>query len=192
MENVEIEIRLQIKNAKPLFAFLKKKAAFKGQKHQVDDYFVPAHRDFLSKKPIEEWLRLRESEGKFSINYKNWHYESDGKSHFADEYETVVEDVAQLRKIIEALNFKKIVTVDKVRQTYIFEDYEIAIDSVKDLGDFVEIEFKGETKNIDPKKITTEMVSFLKEVGRTGMSKNYQGYPFLLLFPKEAKFEEID
>ena len=139
---------------------------------------------------MKEWLRLRDSGGKHSINYKNWHYDESGKSHYCDEYETKIEDLTQLKKILDVLNFKSIVKVDKLRKTWIYKDYEVAVDSVKELGDFVEIEYIGKNEKADPKKITEEMISFLKDVGCEKIKRNYVGYPFQLLFPEEVKYEE--
>jgi len=79
--SIEVEIQVQVENTGKLLAFLKKEGRFLGEKHQIDKYFTPAHRDFTKVRPINEWLRLRDSSGKFYINYKNWHREKDGRSH---------------------------------------------------------------------------------------------------------------
>jgi adenylate cyclase class 2 len=189
MENTEIEIQVNIENSKSLIDFLEKNAEFKSENHQVDEYFSPAHRDFIKVKPINEWLRLRNSNDKYFINYKNWYREKDGKSYHCDEYETKIEDLVKLKNIFSVLNFKPLVTVDKIRKIWVYKDYEVAVDSVKNLGDFVEIEYIGKGK-VDPKEITKEMVDFLKSVGCGKIKRDYQGYPFMLLFPHEVKFEE--
>jgi len=190
MKNIEIEIQVNIENSKPLMAFLKKNANFKSEKHQIDEYFSPVHRNFTEVRPVVEWLRLRDSSGKHSINYKNWHHDQSGKSNHCDEYETKIEDLNQLRKMLDVLNFKSIAKVDKLRKTWIYKDYEVALDSVKGLGDFVEIEYIGKDEKVNPKKITEEMINFLKDIGCGKIERNYVGYPFQLLFPEEVKFEE--
>jgi len=190
MNDVEIEIQVNIENSKPLVEFLKKSGEFKSEEHQIDEYFSPAHRNFIEVRPTKEWLRLRDSDGKYSINYKNWLYNEDGKSYHCDEYETKIEDLTQLKKILDVLDFKPLVKVDKIRKIWTYKDYEIAADSVKRLGDFVEIEYIGKDEKIDPKKVTEEMVNFLKSVGCGKIKRNYVGYPFQLLFPSEVKFEE--
>lgn len=189
-DNKEIEIQVQIKNSVNLFSFLEKEADFIGEKHQIDRYFTPAHKNFIEPRPIKEWLRLRDSSGKFSINYKNWHYDANGKSNYCDEYETPIESLEQMENIISALDIKEVVAVDKFRKLYLYQEYEIAVDSIKDLGDFVEIEFKGNANNRDPAEITGEMVTFLKKIDCGKISRNFVGYPFQLLFPKEVVFEE--
>lgn len=186
--NIEIEIQVKVEKLKPLMRFLKAKADFQGEKHQIDEYFSPIHKDFLSVRPVSEWLRLRSADGQFSINYKNWHHEKDNKSYYCDEFETKIGSAERAKRILSALNFKSIVTVDKLRKIYTYKDYEIAIDSVKGLGDFVEIEYIGKDSKADPKKITAEMIDFLKKTGCGKIKRNYGGYPYLLLFPKEVKY----
>ena len=189
MNNTEIEIQVNIENSKSLIDFLEKNADFKKENRQIDEYFFPSHRDFTGIRPIKEWLRLRDSGGKYSINYKNWYFDENGKSHYCDEYEVGIEDLSQFEKILNVLNFKLLVKVDKMRKVWTCENYEIAIDSVKGLGDFVEIEYIGKEKKVDPEKITEEMVNFLKSIGCGKIKRNYVGYPFQLLFPEEVKYE---
>lgn len=190
-DNKEIEIRVKIEKSGALLEFLKNKAQFTGEKHQIDKYFTPVHRNFLGLKPASEWLRLRDSSGKYSITYKNWHYEADGKSHYCDEYETKIDDLEQLEKIFQVLDLKEVITVDKLRQTYRYEDFEIALDSVKNLGDFVEIEYKGQLSGQDPAKVAKKMLDFLKEIGCGKIRRDFVGYPFQLLFPKDIVSEEV-
>src|SRR4051812_20195335 len=103
MKDIEIEIQVRVGDKHKLEAFLQQEATFTGEDHQKDEYFTPAHRDFTSVKPIDEWLRLRESAG-YSITYKKWHHDQDGKSRYCDEYETKLDDVGQMRKIFAAID----------------------------------------------------------------------------------------
>ena len=187
--NIEIEIQVNIENSVPLIYFLKAQGVFVHEIHQVDEYFSPAHDNFLAVRPVARWLRLRQSDKGNSFNYKNWYFDENGKSNHCDEFETKIEDINSTRKILEALNFKNIAVVNKLRKIWTFKDYEIAIDSVKGLGDFVEIEYIGKDSNIDPKKTTDEMILFLKNLGVGKITRNHVGYPFILLFPDEVKYE---
>lgn len=65
----EIEIQVQIENINGLNKFLKEKANFVNKEHQIDKYFSPKDKKFLKVRPVVEWLRLRDSSGKQSINY---------------------------------------------------------------------------------------------------------------------------
>jgi adenylate cyclase class 2 len=189
-QDKEIEVRVRIENSENLFLFLQEKAEFTGEKHQTDKYFVPAHKNFTEVRPVKEWLRLRDSSGKYSVNYKNWHFDEDGKSHYCDEYETPVENIEQMEKILAALDMKKIVVVEKVRKTYMYQNYEIAIDMVTGLGDYVEIEYKGEVKDQKPAEVANGMIEFLKKIDCGKIQRDYVGYPFQILFPSEIVSEE--
>lgn len=189
MKDVEIEIQVRVSDRQALEKFLEEKAKFSGEKYQKDEYFTPAHRDFVSIRPAAEWLRLRDS-GKGDITYKKWHYGADGKSKYCDEYETSVGDVEQIRKIFAALDVKPIITLEKARKTWRYKDYEVALDHVTGLGDFVEVEYKAQVE-VDPKTITDDMIAFLKQVGCGTIERNFVGYPFMLLYPSEVEFEEV-
>jgi len=186
----EIEIQVRLTTASPLIKTLGINGLFQYEKRQVDEYYIPPHRDFTGVRPIKEWLRLRDASGAYSLNYKNWHYDADGKSDYCDEYETPLQDIEQARNIFTALNYKKIVTVDKVRKAWLYQDWEVAIDRIQGLGDFVEIEYKG-SANPDPRAETKKMVAWLKSIGVENIERNYLGYPFQLLFPGEVEWEEM-
>ena len=188
--NKEIEIQVRISNSQPLLDFLEKNGEFKYSNRQVDEYYTPAHRDFASIDPIKEWIRLRDSDGEFSINYKNWHYDSDGKSRYCDEFETVIGDLDQLRKIFTAINLKVLVKVHKQRRVWNYKNYEIAVDRVEGLGDFVEIEYKG-VDNADHKAITDGMIKFIKDIDCGEIRRNYRGYAYMLLYPDKTIPEEL-
>lgn len=190
MKDTEIEIQVNIENIKPLIDFLDKNADFQKEICQTDEYFSPKGKKFIKHRPVKEWLRLRNSDGTYYINYKNYYYDKNGKSVYCDEYETKLEDIDKLNKIFKALNYESLVIVDKTRKVWTYKDYEISIDSVKNLGDFVEIEYINKNKKQDPKRITDKMVSFLKDIGCGRIKRNYVGYPFQLMFSEEVKFEE--
>ncbi len=189
MTDREIEIQVQVDNIGALLDFLKANARFQAKHRQIDEYFTPVHRNFLEVGPAVEWLRLRDSNGIFSVTYKNWHADKDGRTKYADEYETKIESLEQLRKIFTVIDIKPLITVDKERDIWLYKDYEVAIDKIKGLGDFVEIEYKGNSHELNPKEVTTEMVKFLKDVGCGAIKRNYVGYPFMLLYPDEIKLD---
>lgn len=186
--DIEIEIKVKVDNVTPLIALVEKEGHYEGEVNQIDEYFTPAHKNYVSAFPINEWLRLRNEDGKFSINYKKYHRDDDGKSLYCDEFETQVGAIDKIEKIFGALGIKSLVKVEKSRRQWAYKDYEIAIDSVAGLGEFVEIEFNG--KSAEPKRTTSEMVTFLKglDVGR--IQQNHQGYPFMLLFPEKVEYHD--
>jgi adenylate cyclase class 2 len=189
MKNIEVEIQVEIENVKPLIDLMENKADFLYEDHQIDQYYTPAHRDFASIEPIKEWLRLRDSDGKYSITYKNWYRDENNRSGHCDEYESGLEKIDQLEKILNVLDFKPVVKVDKLRRAYRYKEYEVAIDKVEGLGSFVELEYKSDTDK-DPKQIILEMTTFLKSLGLGKIIRNHVGYAAKLLMPKSDHLEE--
>jgi adenylate cyclase class 2 len=177
---MEIEIKVNVQNSANLLQLLKQEGALKYTDKQIDEYYTPAHRNFTSVAPVVEWLRLRDSNGTFSINYKHWIIEPDGTSNHCTEYETKIENIEAMRNILKVLNFEYLVVVNKERSAWDYKDYEISFDTVEGLGDFVEIEYKGED-SANPKKITDEMMTFLETVGCGKITRDFKGYPYLLL-----------
>jgi len=191
MKDIEIEVQLRVSNTDKLPAFLEGEAEFTGEAYQKDEYLVPPHRDFVAVKPVEEWLRIRESDRENLVNYKKWHYDETGRSTYCDEYETPVEDIDQMRKIFAAIDIKPLITVEKKRKTYRYKDYEVALDEITGLGSFVEVEYKGEDGDVVPTEVTNGMIAWLKEIDCGVIERNYVGYPFMLLYPDEVKFEAV-
>lgn len=177
----EIEIKVRVEDSSALLGFLKEKGEFKGEKHQVDAYYTPAHRNFLDQAPVKEWFRLRQEGSEQSINYKNWHINDDGSTYHCDEYEVNVDDLEKTKLIFDALNFKPLIVVDKTRRIFIYNDFEVELDTVKDLGDYIEVEYKGKNTTATPKEITDSMVNFIESNGAKILERDFSGYPFLLL-----------
>ena len=174
----EIEMKFPLSNPKEMIQRLNKIAKLKLEDvFQKDTYFIPAHRNFLDKKKISEWLRIRETDGKITLNYKNWY--PDG--FHCDEFETIIEDVTALKKIFESLDFKEIMIVEKTRNAWIYKEVEIVIDEVKDLGFFIELEAKT---NLELEKAKKLLYETLKELKAETGEQDFKGYPWRLLEKK--------
>jgi len=189
MKDIEIEIQVRVEKVENLTKFLDMEGKFVAEEYQKDEYFTPAHRNFLEPKQVDEWLRLRKS-SKDSVAYKLWHRNTEGKSTYCDEYETEVADIESMRKIFGVLDIAPIAVVEKKRKIWMYKDWEFAIDSVSGLGDFVEIEYKGH-KQVESEEVIKEMIAFLKKIGVGKIEINQVGYPFLALFGVENQFEEV-
>lgn len=178
---VEIEIKFPLRNAAAVKVFLVNITKESGQvTHQIDTYYNSPTRDFLAPRPVSEWLRIRRVPDGAELNYKNWHKAARGaKSTEADEFETFIGDPEALAKLLRALGFKPLVEVDKIRHAWNYHGTEIAIDEVRDLGSFVEIEAKGEFP--DKAKAKERLYCVLREIKAQVGAQDYQGYPYLLL-----------
>ena len=180
--NVEVEVKVKINN----FEEIKKAVSVKGKLikaiNQVDEYYVPVHRDFFNQKPHPtEWLRIRTNPDKAVLEYDlSVNKKENGEQDYAQEYETEVGNPEELRKILNFLDFKKIITVDKQREYWQCGDIEVALDEVKGLGFFIEAEAKGNFKDVIEAK--NACMDFLINIGVKDVKEKqiFKGYPVLL------------
>ncbi|MFC5034311.1 class IV adenylate cyclase [Streptomyces sp. SID13666] len=148
---------------------------------QIDTYYNAPHRDFLAPTTISEWLRVRVEDNTASLNFKRWHpIEAEVKTH-CDEYESAVTDPKAVTLLLDALDYKEIATVDKVREEWTTSDGDIAVafDDVAGLGTFIEFEFKGEADSIEA--ATTRLDDFIATLGAELGKRIHAGYPHLAL-----------
>ena len=129
--NIETEIKLKVGELEyhRLLGIMKEKAKYLGkEKHHATYYNTLNNND---------WFRLRNENGKNVLNYKRVH------ANYSDEYEVIIDNVDNMKKIFELLGLKESVIVEKERIKYLYQNkYEIAFDNVKNLGLFIEIEIK--------------------------------------------------
>jgi len=181
--NIEVEVKVKVDNPEEV----KRKVSSQGKLikaiRQVDDYYIPSHRDFFNQKPQPvEWLRIRTNPDKVIFEYdKSMNKKADGEQEYAEEYETEISNPDEFRKILDFLDFKKVITVDKQREYWMCGDIEIALDDIKGLGYFVEAEAKGNFNSTIEAK--GECINFLEKLGIKDVDKNQikKGYPVLIL-----------
>lgn len=165
--NVEVEIKTQLTKKKftDLEIWLSKNAKFIKTSEHSDDYYTPNYKSFLSPKYPFEWLTVRLRDGKILMNYKHWYPEGIKDTTHCDEYETQVSDAVQLSKILKAIRFTKFITVAKTRKVFNVgnNDIEVALDKVKGLGYFIEVESLRDFGGI--KKTHKMLTEFLHKVG---------------------------
>lgn len=183
LKNIEVELKFPLENYEELKKQLNSIAKPEKQNdYQKDTYYIPPHRNFIREKPISEWLRIRETKNKHSINYKNWHYKDGQETNSCDEFETNIEDIDSLKKIFENLDIKEIIVVEKTRNTWVFKDVEIAIDKVTELGNFIELEAKGNFADIEDAK--KHLYKILDELNAKVGEQDFKGYPYNILEKK--------
>ena len=181
MKNKEIEIKLSIDEYK--YNELKVKferwnldSEFKEQK---DTYFTSQNDDFFENKQNDKCLRIREEKGRCFLNYKHIIFGKNELDINIDEFETEISNSSQLVKIFEAIGIKPTITVHKLRWTYVYENsFEIALDEVKNLGYFVEIEV---IKDYNDTRIANEaLLNIVRELDLDLRSRNMEGYSNLM------------
>jgi adenylate cyclase class 2 len=181
--NIEVEIKIEISDIGQIREKVAKMGKLIKSINQIDDYYIPCHRDFFAQKPFPvEWLRIRQNPDKAIFEYDlSINKDEKGEQECAKEYETEIANPEELRKILGFLDFKKVVTVNKKREYWNCGKIEVALDEIEGLGTFIEAEAKGNFKDNSEAKIAC--INFLESIGIADV-KNKQinkGYPVLFL-----------
>lgn len=95
-------------------------------------------------------------------------------------------DKSRLIDIIKTLGYKEIIRVSKKRRKCRYKGYEICIDKVGDLGDFIEMEKL--TQKGGSEKIQKEMMEFLRRLGVKDKDFIMRGYD-TLMFVKQKRLD---
>ena len=133
-----------------------------GLKHTIDEYYYDPKRKNL--KPdkdnqLSHCLRLRSKNNDYYITYKDDIFDN-GKWLYSNEYETKVESVEMLKEIFKRLGLKKFIEIDNEKEIYKSDKYEIAIENVKGLGIFMEVEYCT-NNDVDITTIKKEIQDFI-------------------------------
>lgn len=171
----EIKIKLSEKEYKYIENTMNSNANFIKMSNQLDTYYEPTYRSFIEGKDvINEWLRIGRRGKKTILTYKNWY------DVYCDEYEVELDDAKNMDRILKILGLKEIAVVDKVRKTYFYLDkYEVALDYVKGLGYYIEIE----VKKYDKEAVLEydDLLRLVKELNLDLKNIDKRGYPYNLI-----------
>jgi adenylate cyclase class 2 len=141
---IEVEVKARVTSFREIRQALGEKARFMGSTHQADTIF--GHPNFLDQesKIVEGGIvsRIRESGDRKVLEFKE--VRRDGK---ALELKHEITDPIKIREFLDKLGFKEAFTINKVRETFLYRDFMVCLDTVEQLGQFIEVE-----ANIDPGK----------------------------------------
>ena len=181
----EIEIKLKVDNLEEL----EKKLADKGLviSKEINQHDIVYSRIDDTHEYTESYegciiVRIRNQNGVSILNLKK---QLSGEMDNL-EYETKVEDGEAMHRILLTLGWKPEVEVKKVRKKGKLGGYEICLDRVEQLGDFVELE-KMTDDNADPEKIRDELFKELEKFGLTKDQEETKGYDTQIYLLKNKK-----
>ena len=169
MQHINIEIKAKCNNHEKIRELLRSRNAnYKGIDHQIDTYFkVNRGRLKLREGNIENYLIYYEREN------KNGPKQSD-----IILFKSTPE--SSLKSILVSANGVLIV-VDKEREIYFIENVKFHIDTIKELGTFVEIEAIDKTGEIGKEKLLEQCNEYLKFFGIPNSDLISVSYSDLLL-----------
>lgn len=149
------------------------------EKRQKDIYFSPQAFPFFGGDIDNECLRIRVLKDKNILSYKKIFFGASSEDIHLEEHETEVMDLDQTKKILKSLRIDEVLTLEKLRHTFIYKDmFEIALDQITELGYFVEIEIKD--FNLSIASANDKLLEIVSELGLDISKRNLDGYAYLL------------
>lgn len=126
-------------------------------------------------------MRVRYENGKHHLNYTDTKYDDKNILLASEEHEIYIENPETAEDFLEKLGYALKVTVTKTRKYFETENFEIVLDNIAELGDFIEIEAKKDFGGAE--KTRQECFAFAKKLGILYDQSKYKsyGYPNLIL-----------
>ncbi len=186
--NIEVEVKMGLssENQQKLELWLAHHALYKGTLHQVEDYLVnPLSAEWEYSHGFKDTMktfRVRRTPKGHYVCHKYCHRDDQNRVTHRDEYETIVADADVVLAVFKALVPGLEVThIEKVRKVYMYNDLEIVLDVIDELGSFVEIEVKSQVADIQS---AHELIySLLKMIGITEYREYSRSYVHMLWNP---------
>lgn len=151
---------------------------YQGMKKTVDEYYYDTKRKTLKpdkNNQLNHCLRLRSKNNKYFITYKDDVFDN-GKWLYSNEYETEISSVDIMKNIFDKLGLTKFIEINNQKETYRYKDYEIVIETVKDLGTFMEVEYCT-NDDVDVIAIKNEINQFISGLGLNVSDELNMGKP---------------
>jgi len=170
------EVEIKAKAKKDTLARLRALGSMTKEVSEKDTYYRHPCRDFAK---TDEALRVRESEGRLLLTYKGPKMDATTKTRQEENMEVFKE----IYPILASLGFKEVRKVEKKRELYTLKDALASFDSVKGLGQFMELEICAEKKSEIP-KAKKKLFSVFSELGFEKNDSITSSYLELLLAKK--------
>jgi len=172
----ENEIKFKIANLTSLLTNLEKKnCKFTKESHQIDTVYVKQETPGIHIVSGEPVVRVRREGNKQWLTLKR--EISDGAFM---EHELETSQSEEIFHILTNLGMKHFVEIDKERKTGTIDDFNICLDKVKNLGDFLEIEYLTELE-WENELAKAKIIALANELGLDTQNIVYKTYNTLLL-----------
>lgn len=164
--SIEVELKVKILSKEEIISKLENLNFIKSSLVvETDTYFTSSHHDFIS---LDEALRIRNvlnkstNETNSVITYKG--AKLDNVSMSRKELETEIKDSKIVKEILENIGFNAVPPLIKERQYLKNNNITACVDTVKGLGEYLELEIIVEN-NSDKEKSLVELENLLLKLG---------------------------
>lgn len=162
----EIEVSFELKNSIEEAQKKLKDLKFIEEQNITDVYFYDPNK-YTSKpsgdRELRECLRLRNINGKYIVSYKIDKFNDKDEYVYSDNtFKEIDDPKAALTQFSES-GLVELVTLNKKRYCYKHNSYDIFIEEVEDLGNFLEVE-KMCTEKAHYEKVKKDLVEYAKSL----------------------------
>lgn len=185
----EIEILVEVKDDIDTVKNKLKDFEYVGLNHTIDEYYYDSLRDDLkpdNNNQLANCLRLRAKNDNYYVTYKNDVFEGE-KWLYSNEYETKIESIEMMKEVFERLGLKKFLEIDNNKEIYKTDKYEIALEDVKDLGIFLEVEYCTD-EDVDVSKIKEGIQEFIDKLEINVSEELNMGKPEMYMHKHNISF----
>jgi len=170
----EIEIKLKVNDLSAIEKKLKELGCLLSEnilQHDVIYSLKDKQAEFNKSKEGDIIIRIRKQDDVAQLNLKKqMSYEMDNI-----EYETEIKNPEAVHQMLMLLGWTPTVEVRKVRRKGKLSDYEICLDEVEELGNYIELE-KLTSDSDDPNKVRQELFEALTPFGLSEKDEEIKGY----------------
>lgn len=136
MEYLETEVKFYLPDIDPIRTrMIELGAVFKDRIFETNIRFEDAEKSLIQKKSL---LRLRKDK-KTTLTFKSEPPIKDNQFKILQEFEVEISDFDAMEHILKSLGFKEEQVYEKWRETYVFGDTHLCLDTMP-YGNFLEIE----------------------------------------------------
>ena len=134
---MEVELKVKIENLEEIKKKLKELGTeFEAPKKQVDVYYKQRGKESEKQTKGSYLLRIRRENDDSFLTMKVL----TGKQGVWEEYETKISNPDEMEKILDKLGFVKVISKIKTREQGKLNDFEVNLDTIEGLGNFVEFQ----------------------------------------------------
>lgn len=142
--------------------------------------------NFNKMEPNTILLRIRKEQKKTYLTLKK----SSTRSYECEEIEFEVCDSKKIYNFVEALGFTKIMEFTKGRKQFVYNELNICIDNIDDLGTYIEIEHL--TNKDDSENIRNKILDFAKLININIDRIESRYYPQIILDNQRMRSDDND
>lgn len=182
--NIEIEIKAYVKDLKSVLDFLYKNAKFKKKYFKKDIYYAKSEEIKKGDINLNNCIRLRTEHGGYTFCAKRRNIIKGAEVNEEREIKVSKKRARFIINFLSSLqNYEEYIKKEKKGRAFSYKNALVEVSSIKNLGDFIEIEFLNCEESKENQII--KLKSILKDIGIE--ENDIETEPYINLLAKNKK-----